>query len=160
MIERPGVWAELDVGVSLLTPTGKPVVVVRKERGWLLLHDYGKRKIRVSPKPPDRPVTILECTPEEAERVARSGLGAERILDFERERRMEQRAKQWLVPPVPTGGAGALNLVRDHVSWYHGSYSGSAEGSGGFKTLKQILQAHTEMHEEVHMDLPHTHREA
>lgn len=164
MIEIQGTWGQVEVGTTMLTKTGLPVVVIRKEpdakgRFWYLLHDCNKHKMRVTPKPPDRPVTLLECTPEEAEQYAKMGLGAERILDFEKEARMEERAKQWLVPPVPTKGTGALNKVRDHIQWYHGTYAGSAE-NGGFKSLKQILAAHEEMHEAVFMDRPHTHKEA
>lgn len=165
MIEIPSTWGDVEVGVSLLSPTQEPLVVVRKEadrkgRFWYLLHDRNKHKIRVAPKPADQPVTLLECTLEEAENYARMELGAERILDFEREARMPERAKQWLVPPFPSKGLGVLNKARDHIDWYHGSYSGKTEMNGGYRSLKQLTQVHQEMHDEVYMDLPHTHKEA
>lgn len=164
MIEVEGTWGQVTAGTTLLSPTGGPLVVIKTKtdpqgRTWFQLHDHNKHKIVVKPKPSDTPVTLLECTPEEAELAAIHGLGAERMLDFEREARMEQRSRQWIVPPFPSGGREALNRARDHIGWYHGTYSGVAE-NGGFKTLKQMTSAHTQMHEEHFMDKPHTHREA
>lgn len=161
MIERAATWAEVTTGTTLLTPTDLPIVIVRtaedrKGRIWYLAHDHNKRKIRIEPKPSSAPVTLLECTPEEAEANVIELLGAERVLDLERERRMPERAKRWLVPPLASKGRYALDQARDHLSWYHGTYAGSAE-NGGFKTLKQILSAHAEMHEQDFMDRPHTH---
>lgn len=162
MIEVPSTWGAVKEGTTLLSPKGAPLVVVRvakdrRGRTWFQCHDHNKRKIRIAPKPSDLEVTLLECTPEEAEGYAKLGLGAERILDFERENRMAERAKQWILPPFPTKGRRALDQARDHLSWYHGTYSADAE-SGGFKTLKQMIRAHEEMHEQVFMDLPHTHK--
>lgn len=163
MNERPGTWGEVVEGTTLLSPTGAPLVIVKtakdsQGRIWYQSHDHTKHKATIKPKPSDAPVTLLECTPEEAELAAVHGLGAERILDFEREARMPERSKQWIVPKLSSAGRRALDQARDHVGWYHGTYSGSAE-NGGFKTLKQILAAHAEMHEEQFMDKPHTHKE-
>lgn len=164
MIEVPGTWADVTAGTTLLSPTGNPLLIIRTEvdakgRTWYQSHDHTKHKATIRPKPSDAPVTLLECTPEEAELAAIHGLGAERIIDFERDARIEQRSRQWVVPPLATTGRTALDKARDHVGWYHGTYSGSAE-NGGFKTLKQILAAHAEMHEQQFTDKPHTHKEA
>jgi hypothetical protein len=163
VIERPGTWGEVEAGTTLLSPTDLPLLIVLTKadaqgRVWYQAHDHIKRNITIQPKPADAPVTLLEMTPEEAEAVATRGLGAERVLDWEREARMPERAKRWVIPVLATSGKYALNQARDHLSWYHSTYSGSAE-AGGFKTLKQILKAHQEMHEECFMDKPHTHKE-
>lgn len=165
MIERPGTWGEVAEGTTLLSPTGAPLVIVRtakdaQGRLWYQAHDHNKHKMPIKPKRSDAPVTLLECTPEEAELAAVHGLGAERILDLEREARMEERSKQWTVPALASKGRHALDQARDHVDWYHGAYSGPAESNGGFKTLKQILAAHEEMHAQTFMDKPHRHKEA
>lgn len=161
MIERPGTWGEVTAGTSLLTPNEMPIVIVRtaetKGGTWYLAHDHQRREIRISPKPSDLAVTLLECTPEEAELVAKEILGAERIIEAERETRMPERAKRWKVPPFPTKGRGALVKAKDHLSWYHGTYTTD------IRTLKQATEAHAEMHDPeaiggVFMDMPHTHR--
>lgn len=157
MIERPGTWGEVGVGTTLLSPTEKPLIVVRFERGWRLAEDHNHRKFRISPKPSEAPVKILECTEDEAILACEQYLGAHRILEAERERRMPERAKRWIVPPFPAKGRGALDRARDHVDWYHGTYAGQADYAGGFKTLKEITAAHAAMHEEMFMDMPHTH---
>lgn len=163
MIERPATWGEVVEGTTLLTPTELPILIVKtaKDRSgklWYQAIDHGKRRSTIAPKDPRTPVTILEATEEEAELLARNLLGAVHVIDAERERRMPQRSKRWLVPPLRTKGPGALNAARDHVSWHHGTYAGSAE-NGGFKTLKEILAAHEEMHDTHFMDKPHTHKE-
>lgn len=169
MIEVPGTWGKVDVGTTLLSKTGNPLVVVEMKNGFYLLSDHTGHKYAVKPKEPDAPVTLLEATPEEAELAAVHGLGAERLLDFEREKRMESRSKQWIVPAFPQAvvrgrkNRFALDQARDHLQHYHGTYAGTAE-NGGFKTLKQITAAHDEMHDPeavggVFMDLPHTHEE-
>lgn len=161
MIERPATWGEVAEGTTLLSPKGAPLAIVKtaatKAGLWYLAIDHNKRQFKIAPKPSSTPVTILEATEEEAELFAAAGLGAHRMLDAERERRMPQRAKQWIVPPFPTKGRGALDHARTHVEWYHGAYGGPAEVSGGYKTLKEIREAHTEMHEKWFMDMPHTH---
>lgn len=162
MIERQGTWGEVTAGTSLLSPKDAPLVIVKTAPGrngglWYLAMDHNKRQFKISPKPSEAPVKILEMTPEEAEALVVQQLGAHRILDAERERRMAQRAKQWIVPPFPAKGRGALDRARDHVNWYHGCYSGTAEYAGGFKTLKEIAEAHAQMHEQEFMDMPHTH---
>lgn len=160
MIERIGTWAEVDIGTTLLTRTGLPVIVVGKERGWIRIEDRNHHKTSVPPKPADDPVTILEMTEAEALDEVRLQLGAYRYLDFETEARMEKRAPQWLVPPFPRKGQpNALADARNHVDWYHGTYAGDAQAYGGFKTLTQITAAHEEMHESAFMDRPHQHRE-
>lgn len=163
MIEKPGTWGQVTEGTTLLSPTELPLLIVRtapdrKGRIWYQAIDHNKAKYKISPKPSEAPVTLLECTEQEAINVAVHGLGAHRILEAERDRRTEERAKRWLVPPLPTKGRGALDHARTHLDWYHGTYSGSADYAGGFKTLKQITEAHTEMHEEHFMDRPHTHK--
>lgn len=162
MIEKPGTWGEVGEGTTLLSPTELPLVIIRTApdksgRLWYLAQDHGKREFKIAPKPSDAPVTILECTEQEAINVATLGLGAHRILEAEREGRMEQRAKRWIVPPFPSRGRGALDHARTHVEWYHGCYAGDAAVSGGFKTLKEIAAAHAQMHEDNFMDMPHTH---
>lgn len=161
MIERTGTWGEVTEGVTILSPTDLPLYVVKtaatKKGLWYLAIDHGKREFKISPKPSDLGVKILEMTPDEAEVLVVHQLGAHRILEAERDRRMPERAKQWIVPPFPTKGRGALDHGRTHVEWYHGTYGGSAEYAGGFKTLKQIAEAHAQMHDEHFMDMPHTH---
>lgn len=162
MIERQGTWGEVAEGTTLLSPNELPLVVVRaapdkRGRLWYLAQDHNKREFRITPKPSQEPVRILESTEEEAEWLATNRLGAHRLLDDERDRRMEERARNWIVPPFPTKGRGALDRARNHVDWYHGAYAGDAQYAGGFKTLKQIAAAHTEMHEVEFMDMPHTH---
>jgi hypothetical protein len=161
MIERPGTWSEVEVGVTLLSPTGQPLLCTRFEQGWYLLEDRNHHKVRVAPKPADAAVTVLEVTPEEAERNLVELLGAHRLLDLETEKRVEQRQHQWEVPSFPVKGQrDALTRARDHVDWYHGTYSGDAIG-GGFKTLAEITAAHEEMHTpgNVFTDKPHVHKE-
>lgn len=167
MIERPGTWGEVTAGTTLLSPTKLPLLIARtapdkKGKLWYLAKDHNSREFRISPKLSDEPVTILECTEDEAEDVARELLGATHLLHLEREARMADRSKQWIVPPLPMKGRGALDRARDHLSWYHGTYSGPADAYGGFKTLKQIAAAHEEMHDEtavggLFMDMPHSH---
>ena len=70
---------------------------------------------------------------------------------------MPARRKLWTAPAFPLKGRGALEQARVHVEWYHGTYAGSA--AGGFKTLKEITDAHREMHETYFMDKPHTHED-
>lgn len=157
MIERAATWGEVAAGTTLLSPTDLPLVVVKTAPGkngglWYLAHDHGGRKFNISPKPSDAPVTILECTPEEAEFAAINGLGAERILEMEREVRMPWRARRWLVPAFPTGGRGALSQAQMHLNWYHGTYVTD------IKTIKAAVAAHDEMHRDQFMDKPHTHR--
>lgn len=165
MIEKPATWGEVAVGTTILSPTAAPLVIVRTAESpktgkvWYLAHDHGKREFNIAPKPSDAPVTILEATAEEAEWVAINELGAERLLDNEREARMEERAKQWLVPPFPTKGRGALDKAKDHLSWYHGCYTTDIA-----RTLKQAAEEHAKMHDPdeiggVFMDMPHTHKE-
>lgn len=159
MIEREGTWPEVQPGVTVLTRTSLPVVCTGRERGWTKFEDRNHREIRMAPQPDDKAVTILEATEEEAESWLRQELGAHRILDIETEKRVEAREPQWVVAPFPTKGQrDALTRARDHVSWQHGTYSGDAAVSGGFKTLVQITKAHEEMHEQHFMDRPHTHR--
>lgn len=163
MIERPGTWGEVGEGTTLLSPTDLPLIIVRTAkdssgRVWYRAQDHNRREMTIKPKPSDAPVKLLEATPEEAERIATQELGATHVLDGEREARMPERSKRWGVPPLATKGRYALDQARDHVGWYHGTYAGSAE-NGGFKTLKQILAAHEEMHETHFMDKPHTHKE-
>lgn len=157
MIERPGTWSEVGVGTTLLTKTELPLLVVRtadtKKGRWYLAHDHHRREIRITPKPSDGAVTILECTPEEAELIAVHGLRAEHIVQNEREARMPERAKRWVVPPFPVKSRGALNRAKDHIAWYHGTYTTD------INTLKQATEAHAEMHAENFMDRPHTHKE-
>lgn len=161
MIEKPGTWGDVREGTTLLSPSQAPLAIIKtavtRKGTWYLAMDHNKRKFRIAPKPSDLPVTLLESTPEEAEAVAIHGFGAHRILDAERERRMPERAKQWIVPPFPKAGRGALDHARTHVEWYHGAYGGPAEVSGGFKTLKEIREAHAQMHADGFMDMPHTH---
>jgi hypothetical protein len=160
MKERPGTWGEVGVGVTLLSPTGLPLICTRFERGWYLMEDRNHHKRRVEPKPPTAPVMILETTPEEAEALARELLGAHNVLDAETDRRVEQRQHQWVVPHFPRKGErDALTRARDHVDWYHGTYSGNAQYAGGFKTLAEITAAHDEMHTpgQVFTDRPHVH---
>lgn len=162
MNERPGTWGEVAEGTTLLSPTDLPLLIVKVAvdgagRRWFRARDHTKREMTIKPKPSDAPVTLLEATEEEAVLLARSALGASHVLDAEREARMPERAKRWTVPPLATKGRYALDQARDHLSWHHGTYAGSAE-NGGFKTLKQILAAHEEMHETHFMDKPHTHR--
>lgn len=161
MIERPGTWGEVEQGVTILAPNQRPLYVVRtaetKKGRWLLVIDHLKNEFRISPKPSGGPVSILEMTDEEAELVVTEKLGAHRILDAERERRMPERAKLWIVPPFPAKGRGALDHARTHVEWYHGGYAGEAQYAGGFTTLKQIREAHSQMHDQQFMDMPHTH---
>lgn len=164
MIERPATWSEVSSGTTLLSPTDAPLLIIRTKvdgrgRTWYLAADHQRREFRIAPKPSEAPVIILECTPEEAEWAAIRGIGAQRVIEFEREARMPERAKRWIVPPFPAKGRGALERARDHVDWYHGAYSGPADASGGFKTLKQIMAAHLEMHDAHFMDMPHTHEE-
>lgn len=163
MIQRSGTWGEVAEGSVILSPKDLPLLVVKtaatKKGLWYLAVDHGKREFRIPPKPSDLPVNILEATPEEAELLVTTQLGGVRLLDRERELRMAERAKQWIVPPLASKGRGALEHARTHVEWYHGTYGGSADYAGGFKTLKQIREAHDQMHAEVFMDLPHTHKE-
>jgi hypothetical protein len=163
MIEKQGTWGEVTEGTTLLSPSAAPLVIVRTAPGkkgglWYLARDHNKREFRIAPKPLTEPVTILETTPEEAELVAVHGLGAERLLDLERERRMPERSQQWKVPPFPKKGRGALDRAKDHLSWYHGTYTTD------IRTLKQANEAHAEMHDPeavggLFMDMPHTHKE-
>lgn len=147
--------------MTVLTKTELPVICVRKERGWTLFEDRNHHQYKMPPQPDDKPVTILEATEEEAESWARQELGAHRILDYQTEIRVEKRAPRWVVPPFPRKGErNALQRARDHVDWDHGTYSGDAAVSGGFKSLVEITKAHEEMHETHFMDRPHTHREA
>lgn len=161
MIERPGTWGEVTAGTTLLSPKGAPLAIIKtaatKAGLWYLAIDHNKRQFKIAPKPSATPVTLLEATPEEAEWLATAELGAHRLLDAERDRRMPERAKQWIVPPLPTRGRGALDHARTHVEWYHGTYGGDAQVSGGFKTLKEIREAHQQMHDEMFMDMPHIH---
>lgn len=161
MIERQGIWGEVSEGTTILSPTDLPLLVIKTaptKRGlWYLAVDHGKREFKIEPKPSDLPVKILEATPEEAEMLVRTTLGGQFMLDREREQRMPERAKRWIVPPFPAKGRGALEAARTHVEWYHGTYGGSADYAGGFKTLKEIREAHEQMHAEHFMDKPHTH---
>jgi hypothetical protein len=160
-MERLGTWGEVEVGVTLLSPTGLPLICTRFERGWYLLEDRNHHGYKVPPKPATEGVTVLEVTEEEAEQNLMEMLGAYRMLDFETEKRVEERQHQWVVPPLSTAGKYALDKARDHLDWYHGTYGGEAAISGGFKTLKEILAAHAEMHTpgNVFTDRPHQHRE-
>jgi hypothetical protein len=161
VIERPGTWGEVEVGVTVLSPTGLPLLCTRFERGWYLLEDRNHHARRVEPKPADAPVTILEVSPEEAEKGVVEMLGAHRMLDIETEKRVEQRQHQWQVPPFPRKGErDALTRARDHVDWYHGTYANDAI-NGGFRTLVEITAAHEEMHTpgNVFTDKPHVHKE-
>lgn len=157
MIERPGTWGEVTEGTTLLSPTEAPLVIVKTKPGksgvWYLAKDHTGREIPISPKPSDLAVTILEATPEEAELAAANGLGAVRMLDLEREQRMPERAKRWVVPPFPRKGRGALEKAKDHLNWHHGTYTTD------IRTLKQATEAHEEMHRDSFMDKPHTHKE-
>lgn len=163
MIERPGTWGEVQAGVTILSPTDLPLLVVKtaatKKGLWYLAIDHNKYEYRIPPKPSDLSVKILEMDPGEAEMLVRTEFGAQRLLDREREARMPERAKRWIVPPLASKSRGALDLARTHVEWYHGTYGGSADYAGGFKTLKQIREAHDQMHAEHFMDKPHTHKE-
>lgn len=161
MIERPGTWAEVDVGTTLLTPKKLPVIVTRRwPSGGIRVENRHHREILIPPKPAGHPVTILEATEEEAELLAKELLGAHRILDFETDKRIVQRNRLFLVPAFPSGrGKGKLEQARNHVDWYHGTYVGDAV-AGGFKTLVQITAAHAEMHHVEFIDHPHTHKEA
>lgn len=161
MIEKPGTWGEVTAGTTLLSPNEAPLLIIRAEPSpktgkiWYLARDAHAREITIKPKPSDLPVTLLECTPEEAELVAIHGLEARHIIDLERDRRMVERNKRWLVPPFPIKGRGALDRAKDHISWYHGTYTTD------IRTLKQATEAHAEMHiEPVLIDRPHTHKEA
>jgi len=163
VIERPGTWEEVTVGTVVLSPTKEPLLVIAgPRRGYFRLKDRGGHQATTGPHPRDRKVTILEATPEEAEFIARHELGAELLVDHEREKRMAERAKRWIVPAFPVKGKrDALTIARDHLNFYHGTYAGSNE-NGGFKTLVQITRAHEEMHDPdavggLFMDLPHTH---
>ena len=158
MKERPGTWGEVSEGTTLLSPTQLPLVIVKTARTkaglWYLAHDHNGDERRIAPKPSDQAVTILECTPEEAEMAAVHGLGAERILDFEHQARMPERSKRWIVPDFPSKGRGALDMGREHLRWYHGVHDPA------LKTLKQMAAAHAEMHgEPLMMDMPHTHQQ-
>lgn len=164
MIQRPGTWGEVEAGVTLLSPTEAPLAILKTAPGkngalWYLAVDHNGREFKIAPKPSEEPVTILECTPEEAELYARLELKASHVLDIEQQRRMPERAKRWIVPPFPSRGRGALDHARTHIEWYHGAYGGSADYAGGFKTLKEIRAAHAQMHEENFMDMPHTHED-
>lgn len=160
MIERPGTWAEIEVGMTVLTRTELPVICTGRERGWTRFEDRNHHEYRMPPQPDDKVVTILEATEEEAESWARQMLGAHRVLDIETEKRVEKRALRWIVEPFPVKGQrNALNRARDHVDWDHGTYSGDAAAYGGFKNLVEITRAHEEMHEMGFMDRPHTHKE-
>lgn len=163
MIERTGTWSEVTEGTTILSPTEAPLVIVKTAvspksgKLWYLARDHNKREFNIEPKPSDLAVRILEVTPEEAELVAIGGLGAERLLDFEREARMEERAKKWIVPAFPKKGRGTLDRAKDHLSWYHGVYTTD------IRTLKQATEAHAEMHDPesiggLLMDMPHTHK--
>lgn len=164
MIERLGTWEEVTVGTVVLSPTKEPLLVIKGPvRGYFRLKDRGGHEATTGPHPRDRKVMVLEATPEEAAFVAQTKLGAEILVDQEREKRMAERAKRWIVPAFPAKGQrDALTRARDHVTFYHGTYAGSNE-NGGFKTLVQITKAHEEMHDPdavggLFMDLPHTHR--
>lgn len=161
MIERPATWGEVEVGTTILSPTELPLLITKTaptNKGlWYLAVDHGKREFKISPKPSDLPVTILEASEIEATLLVKEKLNAVLLLSMEREHRMPERAKRWAVPPLASRGRGALDHARTHIEWYHGAYGGSAEYAGGFKTLKQIREAHNQMHEEHFMDMPHTH---
>lgn len=158
MIERPATWGEVTEGTTLLSPSEAPLVIIKTAvspksgKLWYLARDHNKREFNIEPKPSDLPVTILEVTPEEAEMAATHGLGAERLLDLEREQRMPERAERWTVPPFPKKGRGVLDRAKDHLSFYHGTYTTD------IRTLKQAAEAHEEMHRDHFMDLPHTHK--
>lgn len=164
MIERPGTWGEVTAGTTLLSPSEAPLVIIKTQvspktgKTWYLAKNANGREMTIKPKPSDTPVTLLEVTPEEAELVAVGGLRASHLLDLERESRMVERAKKWIVPAFPTKGRGALDRAKDHISWYHGTYTTDAA-----RTLKQAIEAHKEMHDPeavggVFMDKPHTHK--
>lgn len=158
MIERTATWGDVAEGATILSPSDAPLAIIKTARTrkglWYLAQDVHRRQFNISPKPSEAPVTLLECTPEEAELIAVHGLRAEHIMDLERESRMAERAKRWIVPPLPTKGRGVLDRVRDHLSWYHAVYTTD------IKTLKQAREAHDEMHTEpLLMDRPHTHKE-
>lgn len=161
MIERGGTWGEVQVGTTLLSPTGLPLLCTRFEAGWYLLEDRNHHGYKVSPKPQAEPVTILEATQEEAEQNLIEMLGAYRMLDIETEKRVEARQHQWVVPALSIHGRYALDRARDHIDWYHGTYAADAI-NGGFKNLKEALAAHDEMHTpgNVFTDRPHIHKEA
>lgn len=163
MIEKPGTWGEVTAGTTLLSPTEAPLVIVKAEpsqktgKVWYRAADAHGHQFTIKPKPSDLPVTLLEVTPEEAELVALGGLQARHLIDLEREARMPERAKRWNVPPFPSKGRGALDRAKDHLSWYHGTYTTD------IRTLKQAAEAHSEMHDPeavggVFMDRPHTHK--
>lgn len=165
MIERPGTWGEVTNGTTLLSPTQAPLVISntavspKTGRLWYQATNANGRTFTIQPKDPATPVVLLEMTPEEGVLIAKGGLNAHHLIDMEREARMAERAKRWKVPAVPTKGKGALNRIKDHLSWYHGTYTTD------IRTLRQALDAHTEMHDEgaiggVFMDKPHTHKEA
>ncbi len=162
MNEREGTWSEIELGVTVLTKTGLPVVCVGRERGWTLFEDRNHHQIKVTPQADDKVTVFLEMTPEEAETEASLTLGAHRWLDFETEARLERRAPLWVIERFPRKGErDALSRARDHLQWHHGTYAGDAI-NGGFKTLVQITKAHEEMHDPeagLFMDKPHTHRE-
>jgi len=162
VIDVERTWGEVGEGTTIASPTGEPLAILQiapdsAGRLWYLATDRGGHRIKIKPKPSDAIVTVLEATEAEAISFAKAGLRAEQILDVERERRMSDRAKQWIVPVFPRKGEyDALTKARDHLQWYHGTYAGDAK-NGGFRTLAAITAAHQEMHEQVFMDLPHTH---
>lgn len=163
MIERQATWGEVTAGTTLLSPSEAPLIIIRAEPSpktgklWYLARDAHGRDFSIKPKPSDLPVTLLEATPEEAELLALEGFSARHLIDMEREARMPERSKRWIVPPFPKKGRGALDKAKDHLSWYHGTYTTDV------RTLKQAIEAHAEMHDPdavggLFMDMPHTHK--
>src|SRR4051812_25024965 len=114
MIERPSTWGEVTAGTTLLSPTEAPLLIIaaapsaKTGKLWYQAKDHAGRTFTIKPKPSDAPVTLLECTETEAILIAEKGLPATHILDMEREARMPERSKKWIVPAVPTKGRGAL----------------------------------------------------